>query len=116
MKVTIKVHDDFRPLYRRWVRSLSPNPLDAQLFAETYFQNLRDRLIASGGLPPGGIRDDRDGLASYWVELGGGAWVQCVVTGQTRRLLWVRTRTVELIGLGPLPPPPPASPPENRPS
>ena len=116
MKVTIKVHDDFRPLYRRWARSLSPNPLDAQLFAESYFQLFRERLIASGGSPPGTLRDDRDGRITCWVELGGGAWVRCASTDETGWFRWTRTRTVELIGLRLPPPPPHASPPETRPA
>jgi hypothetical protein len=113
--VVVTVHGNFRDPYRRWVRSLSPNPLDARLLAETYFRTVQERLVAHGGFPPDAVPDVADGRETFWVELCGGTWVRYVIADESRWLSLVRSRTVELIGLSATPPPP-ASPTRTDPT
>ena len=104
MKVIVRFHDSVRARVIAWRDSLSENHEDAVLLAATFVDHLKERLVASDSAPADAVRYESSSLASFWCEVCGGTWVRCKVVAETRRLWWVRSRTIEINALQAEPP------------
>lgn len=101
--ITVQLDDAFRARFVVWRRGLSMNPDDGKRLAEIYLEELCQRLIRSGGPPPGAHEELTATPMRYWCEMAGGAWV-AVIVGKPATLL-SRSRVLRLVGLARRPPP-----------
>ena len=102
--VTVEFADLFRANIAVWRRGLSKDRGDRKRFADILLQELRQRLIRSGGKPEGVSKDESTSPPQYWCELAGNAWVVFTITDRTT--LFTRFRVLRLLALERHPPPP----------
>ena len=64
----VKLHDDCRPDYLRWRRTLSPDHAERRRLVRQFWTEFVNTLTETNGPPPGSIPCHEFGVGCYWVE------------------------------------------------
>lgn len=102
MRIVIQFTDQARLQLAGWQRSLSANPLDRQLLAETYTQVFCQRLVDAGGHLADALVVYASDPPTFWSRLAGATWLGYTVL-ETRRA-FRRERLIRVVELRPGPP------------
>ena len=102
MRVVVRLEESCRPALTRWRQELSANAVDQAALSQVYLDELKKRLIQSGGFPRFCLVVRSQPEPHFWVELSGNMWVCYTVSDGGR--FTSRSRTIHVLEARPSPP------------